>query len=198
MPLVDYAEDEMKLPAVGASSGLTSGDQKFDVVAQPDHTQVAEFAALWWAKRDQNDTSLGLPRRDDFSFEDLMPWMGHVIIMDVIGDADDFRYRMIGTGITSFLRRDLTGQTVMDSDYSGARGKVFDTFRRPLVLQQPVFRFGYVAWAVDMSWRTYHSVHCPISRDGSTADMTIGVLYFGDHRVTGPNGMRWKVGPAER
>ncbi len=163
-----------------------------DVVARSNHPDVCAFADLWQARRQGRS----IPDRAEFGIEDLVPWFGHVIIMDVIDGGTDFRYRMIGTQITRFLNRDYTGGTVLESNYGGARDKVIDTFRRPIVKSGPVFRHGYVAWAVDKTWRTYQSVHCPVTAFGSAgAAMTIGVLYFGETPVTGPNGSRWEDEP---
>lgn len=174
--------------------GVDLTEPTYDVVPEADHPQVQAFADLWHGKRGTRV----IPRRDDFDIEDLGPWMGFVIIMDVIDGGADFRYRLIGTGITTFLRRDYSGRTVMESDYGDARAKIVDTFRKPVQVLAPVFRSGFVGWAVDKSWRTYHSVHCPISREGDIPEMTIGVLVFGDDRVVGPNGSKWEVDPADR
>lgn len=153
-----------------------------DVVDHVDHPMVDRFAQLWQAKRGAG----AYPDRADFEFEELAPWFGHVIIMDMLENGADFRYRMVGTAITRFLNRDYTGQTVMESNYAGARDKVLDTFHRPVREGRPVFRRGHVIWAVDKSWRTYQSVHCPISAGGQAVAMTIGVLYFSLDPVPDP------------
>ena len=159
-----------------------------DVVEHSDHPKVAGFAELWHARC----APAALPDRDQFEIEDLAPWFGHVIIMDVLDGGADFRYRMVGTTITRFLNRDYSGRTVRESNYSGAQAKVLDTFRRPVMAGKPIIRRGHVVWAKDKTWRTYQSVHCPITAGGEETAMTIGVLYFGLDPVTGPNGSRWQ------
>lgn len=157
-----------------------------DVVAHSRHPLVRGFAALWHEKRG----ACRLPLRSDFAFEDLQPWFGNVIIMDAIDGADDFRYRLIGTGITGFLDRDYTGRLVSECAYGGgsdSRRKVLDTFRRPLALLAPVFRSGQVVWATDRTWRSYDSVHCPLEGGPGNAGMTIGVLYFGSTPAPRPS-----------
>lgn len=136
-----------------------------------------------------------MPLRDDFPFEELAPWFGHVLIMEVIDGGQDFRYRMIGTAITEFLDRDYSGRLVSDCDYGSSddgRSKVVDTFRRPVLEGRPVFRSGHVIWATDKTWRAYDSVHCPLSRDGTGIDLTIGVLYFGTVAVATPPGAAYQ------
>lgn len=157
-----------------------------DVVDRCDHPMVSAFAELWQTKCG----SAVVPDRANFMIDELARWFGHVIIMDVLGGGADFRYRLVGTAITQFLDRDYTGRTVRESNYSGAEAKVLDTFRRPVTQGCPVFRQGHVAWARDRTWRTYGSVHCPLTAGGAEIAMTIGVLYFGLDPVTGPNGSR--------
>jgi|GEM_PF-421978 len=145
-----------------------------EVQEQPRHDAVAAFATLWEARRQ----GACLPGRDDFSIEDLMPWFGHVLIMDVGADAADFRYRMIGTEITAFRDRDYTGKWISECSFGESRESMIATFRNPVVQRRPIFRSGWVQWPVDGTWRSFDSVHCPLAADGRTADMTIGVLYF--------------------
>ncbi|MDF1792810.1 MAG: PAS domain-containing protein [Thalassobaculaceae bacterium] len=175
----------LKRPAASPSLGKST---LHDVVERCDHPMVSGFAEIWEAKRGAR----AMPDRGDFEIEDLAPWFGHVIIMDIIDGGANFRYRLVGTTITKFLNRDYTGRTVLECNYSGAQGKILDTFRRPITEGGPVFRDGHVAWAADKTWRNYQSVHCPVAAGGSEPAMTIGVLYFGNDPVTGPNGSRWK------
>jgi hypothetical protein len=170
---------------------LASEPQTSDIVRQSRHAQVREFAELWEAKRGERP----LPLRDDFPFEELAPWFGHVLIMDVIDGGRDFRYRMIGTAITEFLDRDYSGRLVSECDYGegDARSRVAETFRQPVIDGRPVFRSGYVVWAADKTWRTYDSVHCPLSRDGGAVELTIGVLYFGSVAAPSPPGATYRA-----
>lgn len=145
-----------------------------EVQERPRHDGVADFAALWGSRRQ----GACLPSRGDFPVEDLKRWFGHVLIMDVGPDAEDFRYRMIGTDITAFRDRDYTGKWISECSFGESRESMVATFRNPVLQRRPVFRCGWVQWPVDGSWRSFDSVHCPLATDGRTVDMTIGVLYF--------------------
>jgi hypothetical protein len=162
--------------------GAFDDPAKDDIVDRSDHPMVEGFANLWRGKGDPSSPA----DRADFALEELAPWFGHVIIMDMLENGADFRYRLVGTAITEFLNRDYTGRTVMQSNYSGARDKVLETFYRPVREGRPVFRRGHVIWAVDKSWRSYQSVHCPVTAGGPDVAMTIGVLYFSADPVAAP------------
>lgn len=163
--------------AVPPDHDRRSRDATYDSVEvqeQPRHDRVADFGTLWDSKRQ----GACLPARDDFPIEDLRPWFGHVLIMDVGAGGGDFRYRMIGTQITAFRDRDYTGKWISECDFGESRESMIATFRNPIVQRRPVYRSGWVQWPVDGSWRSFDSVHCPLATDGRTPDMTIGVLYF--------------------
>lgn len=145
-----------------------------EVQEQPRHDKVAAFAELWDSKRQ----GACLPAREDFPVEDLQAWFGHVLIMDVGPNAEDFRYRMIGTEITAFRDRDYTGRWISECSFGESRESMIATFRNPVMHRRPVFRSGWVQWPLDGSWRSFDSVHCPLATDGRTVDMTIGALYF--------------------
>ena len=146
-----------------------------DVVAESSDPLVRTFRDFWMSKRSGG----ALQSRADFDVMEFRPWFGHVILMDVIEGGKDFRYRLIGTHITEFLRRDLTGRLVSNCSFDRGLDNVLDSFRRPLITGGPVMRSGKVVWSVDQSWHYYHSVHCPLASDGVTPDMTVGVVVFG-------------------
>ena len=166
-----------------ASARVSQDSTGLDIVQQSSHPMVRRFSDMWGTKRRDGR----LPSRSDFAVEELLPWFGHVIIMDVIDGAADFRYRMIGTEITRFLNRDYTGQWVSQCRYGEGRDKVVDTFRRPVLARAPVFRSGRVIWGADKTWRSYDSVHCPLARDSDRPEFTIGVLYFGSIALSEPD-----------
>lgn len=146
-----------------------------DVVTESPEPKIRTFRDFWMSKR----SATALPSRADFDVMEFRPWFGHVILMDVIDGGEDFRYRLIGTHITEFLRRDLTGRLVSNCSFDRGLDNVLDSFRRPLITGGPVMRSGKVVWSVDQSWHYYNSVHCPLASDGVTPDMTVGVVVFG-------------------
>ncbi|UUX50716.1 PAS domain-containing protein [Nisaea acidiphila] len=65
----------------------------------------------WLNKRQQ----LGhLPDRKDLDILELREAIGNIMMLDVLDDGFDARYRVYGTGIAEFARNDWTGQTVSD------------------------------------------------------------------------------------
>lgn len=54
----------------------------------------------------------GLPGRSAINPFELRPWLGHLLILDVIDKGRDFRYRLHGTALVQLFGVDLTGKLV--------------------------------------------------------------------------------------
>lgn len=152
---------------------------EFDFEEPFDNTeneQLAAFINLWASK-----CRLGqIPRRSDFPMDVLRPWIGQLVLMDVIDGGLDFRYRLIGTGIVTAVGRDLTGRLVSECDYEGELEKILACFRAPVREQRPVISRGRITWRPQKSFRAYENVHCPLRGEDSGIDMIIGVQNFHD------------------
>jgi len=147
-----------------------------DLVSDPEAEAIQSFAELWHSKCGDDS----LPARSDFPAEELRPWMGNLILMDVVDDGRDFRYRLVGTDIVRIVGRDLTGRRVSECDYEGGRDHVLSSFNLPIEKRCPVFRRGRVTWRSRKSYLDYESVHCPLRTTGAAIDMTIGVQIYTD------------------
>lgn len=74
---------------------------------------LADLAGRWERLRPEH----GLPTRADFPMEALKPWLGNLMVLEVVdGEAEepDFIYRLHGTHLTTLWGRDLTGLRVTD------------------------------------------------------------------------------------
>lgn len=61
--------------------------------------------------------------REYFPVEKLMSWLGNIMILEYLPDADDFRYRLYGSEIASRSGFDMTGKCV--SDFHSVMGDIF-------------------------------------------------------------------------
>ena len=152
-----------------------------DVVSEPTAVPIAEFAALWGAKCAPGE----LPIRGDFPMEVLRPWIGNLLLMDVLDEGRDFRYRLVGTDLVEIVGRDLTGKVVSECEYDGGTEHVLSSFRKPVEMRGPVFRRGKVIWRSRKSYLDYESVHCPIQDADGAIVMTIGAQVYKDPFAAG-------------
>ena len=72
-----------------------------------DDSKLVRLLAYWAARRSGDR----LPRRQDLLPEEMGELLGRIALVDVDHEAQDFRFRLVGTQLRFVLGRDLTGQT---------------------------------------------------------------------------------------
>lgn len=96
--------------------------------------------------------------RSHFDALDLGPWLGNILILDVIDGGKDFRYRLIGTRIVSASNRELTGSLVSEMEYEIGSEAMLERYRVVCDSREPIIRKGRFAWVPERSWRNFESV----------------------------------------
>ena len=112
-----------------------------------------------------------MPSRRDFDpvFEipALLPW---VMLVDVLRDPPDFRYRLIGTGIASRSRRDHTGHLFSELSRTGPDSVVWKD--RIAVVETRAPKLTAPAYiGKDKLIQGVAGIHLPLSSDGGMVDM---------------------------
>ncbi len=86
--------------------------------------------ALWqfW---DRLRGARAMPRADEIDAFVLRPWLGHIVLLDVVDDGCEFRYRVYGSLVAEQFGFDLTGRLVGDCE--------------PMIGPQPLAEYRRVA-----------------------------------------------------
>jgi hypothetical protein len=69
---------------------------------------VRDLVKLWRAKAADRPW----PARRDILFEELIPWIGRLHLVEVLDD--DFRFAVFGTATTGVLKREYTGMRISE------------------------------------------------------------------------------------
>ncbi len=70
------------------------------------HPLLRRLLDLWNAKRGDRP----MPVRADFDVFELKDWLGNLMLIEVLPEASEFRYRLYGSVLASYYNRDLTGK----------------------------------------------------------------------------------------
>ena len=135
--------------------------------------KIIAFYHLWNAKRYN-----GLPRRQDFSIQDLAPWFNTTVVVDVLDGGADFRYRLIGTIVTDIVGRDLTGQLVSENRFGAGTDTTLARFREAVNQRAPVFRDGRVYWEAFSRWQDLELIVAPLAADRRKVDKLFLVIDY--------------------
>ena len=132
--------------------------------------RIKALLDLWEAKR----AGRPLPARADFTMDDLLPWLGHLMLLDVLDGGDDFRFVLYGTALVEIFGFDLTGQRVSEAaQHIGP--KSLEEYRRVYATRAP----DYVARRspANKEYVTITKIALPLSSDGQTIDKILGAIY---------------------
>lgn len=133
--------------------------------------QLIGLLALWEERR----RARPMPARADLPTEDLRPWLGHLILLDVLANGTDFRYRVYGSRLVDYFGVEHTGgtasmlpaetQAIVPAEYATAwrdRRPHFVCYHRTIRTESlPIAK-----------------LILPLSDDGETANMLLAGVYL--------------------
>lgn len=124
-----------------------------------------------------------MPRRQDIDPLELpRSHMPYLSVLEVLSGGDDFRFRLLGTGITDLLGRDSTGKTVREV-YAAAdsemRQWMLDVYQAVVTHKRPVLKRGSLRM-VQKEYIDFEALHLPLSEDGEHVSMLFGRTHFSD------------------
>lgn len=137
----------------------------------------AEFEALRARWQDYCLTGR-LPSRNDFPPESLVPWIGHIQLVEAVrdGEALRFRVRLVGTRIVYYEGRDNTGLFLDEVIPAEDREAVLAPYRNCLDSRQPVYSTFYSCGAAAISSLLERMI-LPLASDGHSVDQFLVAIY---------------------
>jgi hypothetical protein len=157
-------------------SGRLSGIHN-EIDPQNLQNPVLAFLKKYWdAKRGDRK----MPSRADINPADMKEHLGWIILLDVLPDYSDFRYRTIGTRVTQYFLADSTGRTlreVFGSYGDAAVNGVLAVHRKAAQDQLAVRAYGGAGW-LGRSFLDFDALFLPLSDDGAAANMILSAFTF--------------------
>lgn len=125
---------------------------------------------LWNRKRGDRV----LPARHDIRPEELKPWFGNLIVLDVLDGGRDFRYRLFGTAIVFQAGFDMTGKLLSEYPIKEVLPFFLATHREVVRRATPAFGEHNPCVA---TVRKRRRLILPFGEDGKTVDRTMTANY---------------------
>ena len=120
-----------------------------------------------------------LPARSDIDVLDLKPWISHVMLVDILSDPCDIRFRVIGTWIVERIGRDDTGKSMREIGLTPPRKRILDSYLDVARTMTPHTSQGHF---YDRSQVHNHlnaeRLLLPLSEDGVRCDKILSAIYF--------------------
>lgn len=146
-----------------------------------DHPVLAAVKAYWDGKRGDRP----MPSRAEIDPVELREHLGWILMLDVLDDYADFRFRLIGTKVTRYFLADTTGRTVREAfDRFGpaAVNGVLSVYRKCSRDHVPVRAWGDAGW-LGQKFYEFDAIYLPLSDDGVSANKILSAFTFDYKRV---------------
>jgi len=132
--------------------------------------RLLELFRLWQSKRADRIA----PARADIPTEELLPWLGNIILLDVIDGGKDFRYRLFGSLIAREAGFDMTGKMLSEYPIKSRLPFLFQVHRELVRRACPALAEHNPGVP---NVRRRRRLLLPFSSDGKTVDMTLSANY---------------------
>ena len=157
-------------PAAAESSAVRLGATP-DVVTSRLVLEFYEF----WRMRCRGGR---LPPRSAFDPVDMRRFLANIILIEVLRDPLDFRYRIIGERIIERLGN-MTGKRVNENPLANVSSSAYRNYCAVVESRAPQFLEGLASTAFRSDLPSMLSrVHCPLADDGETVDHIISCVTF--------------------
>ncbi len=143
-----------------------------------DHKVLSFFLDYW-----RSNANGGVPLFSAFRPKEVRANLAWVVVVDVLPELTDFRYRIIGTCVAEYFATNATGKLVSEAfqDWDEpSRNGVIQLFRAPCVHRVP-FRYSGPGFRLPDTKKflpDFDSLYLPYSTDGSRVDRVLNVFAF--------------------
>jgi hypothetical protein len=135
------------------------------------------FLKTYW---DQKRGARPMPSRAEIKPAEMKQHLGNVVLVDVLPDFADFRYRTIGTRVSGYFAPDSTGKKITEIFQPFGETVVkamLAPYRKTARDQVVVHAWGAADW-VGKAFLDFESLYLPLSDDGVTANMVLSAIVF--------------------
>lgn len=146
--------------------------EAFDPARLPDH-KLRRLYDYWRSLCQES----AYPSRRDIDPVDIPDLLPNIFLLDVIGDAQDFVFRLAGTLVEDAFSMPLRGKSI--ADIQRAAGTPIPVAQHVEVARGggPRYREGEMLVAGRDHWKT-HRLLLPLSSDGQRVDVLMGGAVF--------------------
>jgi hypothetical protein len=121
-----------------------------------------------------------MPSRADVKPSEMKQHLGWVVLVDALPGFGDFRYRTIGTRLTTYFPADATGKRVSEIFQPFGESVVnamLAPYRKAARDIAVVHAWGAADW-MGRAFLDFESIYMPLSDDGVMANMVLSAVTF--------------------
>jgi len=118
-----------------------------------------------------------MPRRRDIDPVEIPALLPYVVLIDVLSDPLDFRYRLIGAEVRNISKANYTGKRFSELPDKARGGVIWDSCEQTVLAARPFSQSpSYIG--PERSVRGCENLLLPLSEDGVRVSMILKVISF--------------------
>jgi hypothetical protein len=135
--------------------------------------------------------SSAMPQRRDILPADMKPYLRHILLADVVGKGEDFRYRLVGSELQRYFSGNPTGKVMSEALAAFGPDTVTRTIAtyRAVVERRSPLRIRGSGSLYSQNTKLFDALLAPLGDDDGQPVMVLGTFVFVwvfDARVAGP------------
>jgi PAS domain-containing protein len=145
---------------------------------------VLAFFLSYWREKLRGRT---LPLITDFVPKEVRGNLRWVVLIDVLQNRADFRYRLVGSSVCEYFLGDGTGKTVAEAfaGFGELAVGIAALYRRVCELACPIRVTGPATVVNDVFFPAYDSLYLPYSNGGRDVDRIVNAFVFNQSKIRG-------------
>lgn len=118
-----------------------------------------------------------MPRRDDLDPIEMKPWLANLVLVEFMGNAENYRVKLEGTNIEAFYAGRRTGRGIEALTSEAERALMMAQYGPVVDKGMPAF---YDAEFINSDGKLSRQIKLllPLSDDGVTVNMVLAGIYF--------------------
>lgn len=141
-----------------------------------EHATLAFLKSYWDLKRGAR----AMPARSDIRPSEIKEHLGWILLVDVLAEPDEFRFRMVGTRITEYFVLDPSGKTIAEAfaPYGEETVNTVLATHRKVVRERVPMRVHGGAGLFARPYLDFDAIYLPLSSDGQSVNIILSAFTF--------------------
>ena len=145
---------------------------------------VLTFFLKYWREKSRGRD---LPLIADFVPKEVRGNLRWVVLIDVLRNRADFRYRLVGSSVCEYFLGDGTGKTVAEAfaGFGELAAGIRALYRRVCELECPIRVTAPATIVNGVFFPAYDSLYLPYSNGGQDVDRIVNAFVFNQSKIRG-------------
>lgn len=148
--------------------------QSVDAISAILRSDRSRAALRYWVGKSENGR---VPDKSDMDPVEMVAFLPSIVLIDVVGDHQNYRFRLVGGGVRYHLNHDITGKLLTETKGLVIGRRLTCALTECTLMQMPTSTLAdYQGPHAD--YRQIEALLLPLTSDGGQVDRVMAILQF--------------------